>query len=112
MPDPIPSESHPDGNAGGGLLHPTKGLFGMSVAAELTGVHPQALRSYEAKGLLEPYRTGGGTRRYSHDDLARIHQITVLLSAGLNLSGVQRVLELQAETADLRAEIDRLRERG
>jgi len=90
--------------------HASRGLFGMSVAAELTGVHPQTLRGYEAKGLLEPQRTEGGTRRYSRQDLARVEKITVLLAAGLNLSGVLRVLELEAETADLRAEVDRLRE--
>ncbi|MGI8700020.1 MAG: MerR family transcriptional regulator [Nocardioidaceae bacterium] len=82
----------------------------MSVAAELTGVHPQTLRGYEAKGLVEPHRTDGGTRRYSHQDLARIEHITVLLAAGLNLLGVQRVLELEARTQELRAEIDRLRD--
>lgn len=90
-------------------IHPKRGLFGMSVAAELTGVHPQTLRGFEAKGLLEPHRTEGGTRRYSHDDLARIEQISVLLASGLNLLGVLRVLELEAETKHLRAEIERLR---
>jgi MerR family transcriptional regulator/heat shock protein HspR len=94
MDDPLPS---------------TRGLFGMGVAAELTGVHPQTLRGYESKGLVEPFRTEGGTRRYSHDDLTRIRRITVLLASGLNLYGVQRVLELEAETAALRDEVVRLR---
>lgn len=97
------------GDGGGGGFAPARGLFGMSVAAELTGVHPQTLRGYEAKGLVEPHRTEGGTRRYSHQDLARIEHISVLLASGLNLSGVQRVLELEAQTAELRAEIDALR---
>jgi MerR family transcriptional regulator, heat shock protein HspR len=87
---------------------PEKALYGISVAAELTGVNPQALRAYEAKGLLEPYRTGGGTRRYSGSDLERINQITALLGDGLNLAGVAYVLELRKETRRLRAELARL----
>ncbi len=90
-------------------LGPDKALYGISVAAELTGVNPQMLRSYEAKGLLLPYRTQGGTRRYSGHDLDRIHQISTLLSAGLNLTGIARVLQLEAETSRLQNEIDTLR---
>jgi len=88
---------------------PDKALYGISVAAELTGVNPQMLRSYEAKGLLDPWRTEGGTRRYSGHDLERIDQITTLLDEGLNLAGIAHVLALQAETHRLRAEIQRLR---
>lgn len=82
-----------------------RALFGISVAAELTGVNPQMLRVYESRGLLSPSRTQGGTRRYSRDDLARVDRITTLLAAGLNLAGVAHVLELEAETARLREEL-------
>lgn len=88
---------------------PDRALYGISVAAELTGVNPQMLRTYEAKGLLDPWRTEGGTRRYSGHDLERIDQITTLLDEGLNLAGIAHVLALQAETHRLRAEIQRLR---
>lgn len=89
--------------------HPDRALYGISVAAELTGVNPQMLRAYEAKGLLDPYRTEGGTRRYSGNDLERVNQITSLLDEGLNLTGIAHVLELQAETRRLRRELNRLR---
>jgi len=87
-------------------------LYGISVAADLTGVTPQSLRVYEAKGLLEPSRTEGGTRRYSGDDIDRVHQISALLKAGLNLAGIAHVLEMQTELRRLRREIDRLRRQG
>jgi MerR family transcriptional regulator/heat shock protein HspR len=86
-----------------------RALYGMSVAAELTGVNPQNLRAYEAKGLLEPHRTAGGTRRYSDHDLARVARITVLLEEGLNLKGIEQVLALEAETERLRGELAALR---
>jgi MerR family transcriptional regulator/heat shock protein HspR len=85
--------------------HTDRALYNISVAAELTNVHPHALRGYEAKGLLDPHRTNGGTRRYSGNDLERIRRITTLLAAGLNLAGIRRVLELEDETADLRAQL-------
>jgi MerR family transcriptional regulator/heat shock protein HspR len=87
-----------------------RALYGMSVAADLTGVHPQMLRAYEAKGLLQPYRTSGGTRRYSGNDIVRIQRITELLASGLNLEGVQQVLRLEVETQELRDEITELRD--
>jgi MerR family transcriptional regulator, heat shock protein HspR len=87
---------------------PERGLYGISVAAELTGVNPQSLRIYEAKGLLDPQRTEGGTRRYSDNDLARVDQITTLLAAGVNLAGIAVVLELREETRRLQAELERL----
>ena len=87
---------------------PDRGLYAISVAAELTGVNPQALRVYESRGLLEPQRTEGGTRRYSSRDLDRINRITTLLASGLNLAGVEQVLALEAETQRLRDQLDRL----
>jgi MerR family transcriptional regulator, heat shock protein HspR len=88
---------------------PGRGLFSISIAAELTGLHPQTLRIYEREGLLDPARSPGGTRRYSTDDIGRLHQIMALTADGLNLAGVRRVLELQEETRRLQAEIDRLK---
>lgn len=85
---------------------PDLGVFGISVAAELTGVAPQTLRLYETKGLLDPDRTPGGTRRYSRNDLETVERIAALTGDGLNLAGIQRVLELEAENRRLRAELD------
>jgi MerR family transcriptional regulator, heat shock protein HspR len=88
-----------------------RALFGISVAAELTGVNAQMLRTYEAKGLLEPHRTDGGTRRYSQGDLTRVNRISSLLGDGLNLAGIAQVLALEAETRRLRDKVDRLEDR-
>lgn len=87
-----------------------QGVFAISVAAEISGLHPQTLRIYEREGLVEPARSAGGTRRYSAEDLDRLREITALTDSGLNLSGVKRVLELQEETRRLQAEVDRLRD--
>jgi DNA-binding transcriptional MerR regulator len=87
-----------------------RALYGISVTSELTGVNPQNLRVYESRGLIEPQRTSGGTRRYSEHDVARINRIAGLLDAGLNLKGIAHVLELEAETQRLRREVERLRE--
>lgn len=84
---------------------PTRGVYGISVAAELVGMGPQALRAYERKGLVEPARTPAGTRRYSDVDLARLRRIGELLGAGLNLAGVARVLELEADNRALREDL-------
>lgn len=81
---------------------PARGVYGISVAAELVGTGVQNLRAYEARGLLEPERTTGGTRRYSADDLDRLRRIGDLLDAGLNLAGVAMVIELQDENTSLR----------
>jgi DNA-binding transcriptional MerR regulator len=81
-----------------------RGVYGISVAAELVGMGVQNLRLYEARGLLEPDRTEGGTRRYSADDLDRLRRIGDLLEAGLNLAGIGMVLDLEAQNAALRAE--------
>ena len=88
---------------------PGQGLFGISVAAELVGMAPQSLRMYETRGLLEPARTEGGTRRYSHDDLDRLRRISELLGEGLNLAGVAMVLDLEARNGDLQRQLDDLR---
>jgi MerR family transcriptional regulator/heat shock protein HspR len=88
---------------------PERGLFSISVAAELAGLHPQTLRIYEREGLIEPTRSAGGTRRYSPRDVERLAEIVALTGTGLNLAGVRRVLELQAETQALKAELARLR---
>ncbi|WP_246051083.1 MerR family transcriptional regulator [Nocardioides guangzhouensis] len=82
------------------------------MAAEVTGVNPQMLRVYEQKGLLKPYRTEGGTRRYSDQELDRIGEIATLLAIGLNLAGVEEVLRLRAENHRLQREVDRLRGRA
>ena len=84
----------------------TRAVYVISVAAELTGVHPQTLRVYERKGLLDPSRTQGGSRRFSEEDLDRMRHIQTLTTAGLNLEGVRRVMELEAEVDRLRAELE------
>src|SRR5688500_4369646 len=87
----------------------TRAVYVISVAAELAGVHPQTLRIYERKGLVDPARTAGGSRRYSDDDIAQLRRIQELTTDGLNLAGVQKVLALEGEVADLRRQIEELR---
>ena len=89
-----------------------RAVYVISVAAELAGVHPQTLRIYERKGLVDPARTGGGSRRYSDADLALLNRIQALTSEGLNLAGVKRVLELEQRVVELEAELDRVRYEG
>lgn len=79
-----------------------RAVYVISVAAELAGLHPQTLRIYERKGLVDPARTGGGSRRYSDEDIEQLRRIQELTTEGLNLAGVQKVLELEAELAQLR----------
>jgi len=81
-----------------------RGVYGISVTAELIGTGVQNLRLYEARGLLEPERTEGGTRRYSANDLDRLRRISDLLEAGLNLAGIGMVLDLETQNTQLRAE--------
>ena len=88
-----------------------RAVFVISVAAELAGMHPQTLRIYERKGLLEPARTPGGTRRYSQEDIERLQLIQELTSQGLNLEGVRRVLALQEENRTLKRKVDRFRDK-
>ena len=83
----------------------TQAVYVISVAAELAGVHPQTLRIYERKGLVEPARTRGGSRRYSDADLDRLSRIAQLTEAGLNLAGVQTVLALEREIEKLTATV-------
>ncbi|HKH89124.1 MAG TPA: helix-turn-helix transcriptional regulator [Acidimicrobiales bacterium] len=75
----------------------TRAVYVISVAAELAGVHPQTLRIYERKGLLDPARTGGGNRRYSDADIDQLRRIQHLTAAGINLEGVRRILVLELE---------------
>lgn len=89
---------------------PNHAVFIISVAAELAGVHPQTLRIYERKGLLDPARTGGGSRRYSELDIDRLRRINELTDDGLNLAGVKRVLELEDRIADLEQRLAALRD--
>ncbi|HEX6570235.1 MAG TPA: MerR family transcriptional regulator [Acidimicrobiales bacterium] len=86
-----------------------RAVYVISVAAELAGVHPQTLRIYERKGLVDPARTSGGSRRYSDADIDQPRRIQELTNEGLNLYGVQRVLELEAEVIRLRAELAEVR---
>jgi DNA-binding transcriptional MerR regulator len=81
-----------------------RGVYGISVAADLVGMGVQNLRLYEARGLLDPERTDGGTRRYSANDLDRLRRIGDLLDAGLNLAGIGMVLDLEGQNARLRQE--------
>jgi MerR family transcriptional regulator, heat shock protein HspR len=84
---------------------PTLGVFGITTAAELVGTGVQNLRAYEARGLIQPDRTPGGTRRYSTDDLDRLRHIGGLLADGLNLAGISAVLALEATNHSLRQEL-------
>jgi MerR family transcriptional regulator/heat shock protein HspR len=85
---------------------PTRGVYGISVAADLVGNAPQNLRLYEARGLVAPARSQGGTRLYSENDLERLRVIAKLLDGGLNLAGVHMVLDLQEANARLQGELD------
>ncbi|MDQ3933265.1 MAG: helix-turn-helix transcriptional regulator [Actinomycetota bacterium] len=90
---------------GDGKPRSDRGVYMISVAAELAGMHPQTLRIYESRGLVEPERTSGGTRRYSDEDVERLRRIQELTTElGMNLAGVEKVFELEQE-------IDRMRER-
>ncbi|WP_182524845.1 heat shock protein transcriptional repressor HspR [Nocardioides dongkuii] len=96
---------------------PDAAVFVISVAAELSGLHPQTLRTYERLGLITPGRTGGGGRRYSQRDIERLREISELTSAGIGIEGVRRVLDLQsrvealtARNRELAAELDATRD--
>lgn len=87
----------------------TQAVYVISVAAELAGMHPQTLRIYERRGLVRPARTQGGNRRYSDADIEILQRISDLAEQGMNLEGIRRVMELEAENARLRDELDRTR---
>jgi MerR family transcriptional regulator/heat shock protein HspR len=87
-----------------------RGVFMISVAAELAHMHPQTLRTYEARGLIEPQRSAKNTRLYSQRDVERLRHIQRLTSQrGLNLAGVETVLEMEAEVERMRAKLERMR---
>lgn len=92
------------------MANTDRAVYVISVAAELAGLHPQTLRIYERKGLVDPARTGGGSRRYSDADIEQLRRIQELTAEGLNLAGVQRVLELEAALAHLQRELAATRE--
>lgn len=85
---------------------PHHAVYVISVAAELAGMHPQTLRIYERRGLVNPARTNGGNRRYSDHDIALLRRISELAESGMNLEGIRRVMELEAENAELRHRLD------
>jgi MerR family transcriptional regulator/heat shock protein HspR len=96
---------------------PAAAVFVISVAAELSGLHPQTLRTYERMGLITPGRTGGGGRRYSSEDIDRLRTIAQLTSTGIGIEGVRRILDLEnsvlalrARNAELLAELEAARE--
>lgn len=88
---------------------PTVPVYVISVAAELTGLHPQTLRQYDRVGLVSPGRTGGGGRRYSLRDIELLREVAELTAAGIGLEGVRRILELENQVAALRARNSELR---
>jgi MerR family transcriptional regulator, heat shock protein HspR len=98
------------------LSRSSRGLYGISVASELSGIDPQTLRLYERRGLLAPARTDGGTRRYSDDDLDRLQRITDLVAQGINIAGILQIvnlehrnIELESDNSHLKSENARLR---
>jgi MerR family transcriptional regulator/heat shock protein HspR len=82
----------------------TRGVYGISVMSELSGVAQQTLRLYEDRGLLTPERTAGGTRRYSDDDLVRVRRISELADGGVNLAGIAQILELEDRNTQLESD--------
>jgi MerR family transcriptional regulator, heat shock protein HspR len=90
----------------------SRGVFMISVAAELAEMHPQTLRMYEARGLITPRRSPKNTRLYSYEDVERLRRIQRMTDEGLNLAGVETVLELEAQIERMRAEMSRMRKRA
>jgi len=98
------------------LARSARGVYGISVASELSGIDAQTLRLYERRGLLTPVRTDGGTRRYSDDDLDRLARISELVAQGINIAGIAQILHLEhrnsaleSDNSDLQSENARLR---
>ena len=100
------TEDHPPSDG----ADPSRGVYGISVVSDLLGTGVQNLRAYERAGLLTPDRTAGGTRLYSPDDVARLRRVQRLLTEGLNLAGVGRVLDLEDDLADAHEQLDRARD--
>jgi MerR family transcriptional regulator/heat shock protein HspR len=95
-----------------GQIDRKRGVFMISVAAELADMHPQTLRMYEARGLIQPKRSPKNTRLYSHEDVERLRRIQEMTAErGLNLAGVETVLELEERLEEMRSELRRMRER-
>ena len=86
------------------LARSARGVYGISVAAELSGFDPQTLRLYERRGLLAPARTDGGTRRYSDDDLDRLGRISDLVAQGINIAGIAQILHLEHRNSALESD--------
>ena len=109
---PSTSGSSPAGPAGGafppGQPGPDVPVFVISVAAELTGLHPQTLRSYDRLGLVRPGRTGGGGRRYSWRDIELLREVPQLTASGIGLEGVRRILELEHQVDALQGRVAEL----
>jgi MerR family transcriptional regulator/heat shock protein HspR len=99
----------PDARQNQDMAENSRGVFAISVAAEMVSMQIQNLRVYERRGLVDPDRTAGGTRLYSRDDIDRLHRIRQLLAEGLNLAGIAHVLRLEGEVDRLRSEVGRLR---
>lgn len=87
---------------------PDRALFSISVAAELSGLHPQTLRAYEREGFVEPARSPGGTRRYSGAEVDRLRNISELADAGVNIAGMRRILDLEKTIRKLHAKLSAL----
>jgi MerR family transcriptional regulator/heat shock protein HspR len=99
----------PAARRGNRVPGPTVPVYVISVAAELTGLHPQTLRQYDRAGLVSPGRTGGGGRRYSLRDIELLREVAELTASGIGLEGVRRILELESQVAALRARNAELR---
>ncbi|WP_116995537.1 heat shock protein transcriptional repressor HspR [Desertimonas flava] len=92
--------------------HHNQAVYVISVAAELAGMHPQTLRIYERRGLVNPARTQGGNRRYSDEDIDVLRRISELAEEGMNLEGIRRVMKLEAENQRLRQELAAAKEQA
>ena len=100
MKKDLPQEDHPDDDAG---------LYVISVAAELSGLHPQTLRQYDRLGLVSPDRTVGRNRRYSLRDIASLRMVGRLVGEGINHAGIKRIIELESAVANMAMEVAKLR---
>jgi MerR family transcriptional regulator/heat shock protein HspR len=83
----------------------SKAIYFISVASTLSGIHQQTIRTYEQKGLIKPFRTGGGTRRYSQEDVDRLIQIQNLSQRGINLDGIKIIYEMKEKIEELQRKI-------